>query len=122
MFNTQLHTLGNDLLGHVGVGKDENSIHLLRDGIQVRVAGIPLVFADPRINRINLIPVLFEFFITQIATRIALIRNTHHGDLLLSKKITNHTIDSSHFNFLLGEESEPDWLRSNIDSFPEIFH
>ena len=63
VFDAEFHALVNDLLRHLRVGKDEDRVHFFGKRFQVGVARIPLECGDARVDRVDLIAIVLEFFI-----------------------------------------------------------
>ena len=82
VLNSQVNTLLDDLLCHLGTCQDEYSIHFFRDGFQVRVTGIAVECNHVRADGEYLIPVFLEVAIGQITAGVALLRNPDDRDLL----------------------------------------
>lgn len=100
VFNPQIHTLLNDLIGNLWACKNEYAIGFFGDGLYIRIAGLTIVCIDVRIDRKYLVACIFKLFKIQITTCFAFIRYANNRNLLLTKEIFHQIINGSHIYLL----------------------
>ena len=96
MLDAEVHALLDNLIGYLWTGKDEDRIHFLGDGFQIRVAGITIERGDARVHSKHFVAIILELGVSHVAACFAFIGNTYHRDLLLREKILYHVIDLCH--------------------------
>jgi hypothetical protein len=96
MFDPQIHTLPNDLFRDSGAGQHEYCIRFFRYGSQVRKARRAIECGYARVDCVDPIAMLFEYFVIFISAGFALIRNAYYCDYLLRQKILYKIIDFCH--------------------------
>src|SRR5579859_3074462 len=94
----EINTLLDDFLADRRVSQDENGVRLIRDRLQIGIAGIALESGQMWIDRIDTIPRLLEFVVGQVAAGLALVANTHHRDLFLGQEVLDEGINLGHKN------------------------
>jgi len=99
VLDTQFHTLPDDLLAHSGAGKDEDGVGFLRQGLQIRVARIAIIYDDVRADSEYLITSRLKLLIIQVTTGLAFIGYSDHGDLLLRQEVMNKGVDFCHEDY-----------------------
>src|SRR5687768_712559 len=89
----KLDALPDDLFCHSGAGEDKYRLYLLRDGLEIRITRFAFVGSYARVYSKNLIAILLEFLVSQIAASISFIGYTDNGNLFLDEKILDKIVD-----------------------------
>ncbi len=84
MLDSQVHTLLDNLIGYLGIGKDEDRVRFFRDGFQVRVTGVSFKCGNSRIDAIDCITRLLETIVGFVAARFTFVGDADYGNSFLS--------------------------------------